>query len=228
MRIWSIIMTVGLWSCAKPVVFQGQSTLTVTGTPPPPPAPVAEAKAPPRVEVRDNKIEIHDKIQFDYDKATIKPASFDLMNEIASVITKNPQIKRLRIEGHASSEGDAKHNKTLSDSRAKAVMKYLTDHGISAMELVAVGYGSDRPIADNSTDDGREQNRRVEFVILEQDVTHKKIEVDAKTGTEKVIEENHELVKAPDSDVDSAKHAASKPDTENDVKPRAKSPKKGG
>ena len=227
MRIWFIIVTVGLWSCTKPVVFQGQSTLAVSGTPPPP-APVAEAKAPPRVEVRDNKIEIHEKIQFDFDKATIKPASFDLMNEIASVIAKNPQIKRLRIEGHASSEGDAKHNKTLSDGRAHAVMKYLTDHGIPPLELVAAGYGSDRPIADNTTEDGREKNRRVEFVILEQDVTHKKIEVDAKTGTEKVVEENHELVKAPDPDPDSAKHAASKSDTENDAKPRAKSPKKGG
>ena len=223
MRIWFIIVTVGLWSCTKPVVFQGQSTLAVSGTPPPP-APVAEAKAPPRVEVRDNKIEIHEKIQFDFDKATIKAASFDLMNEIASVITKNPQIKRLRIEGHASAEGDAKHNKTLSDERSKAVMKYLTDHGISSKELVAAGYGADRPIADNATEDGREKNRRVEFVILEQDVTHKKIEVDAKTGSEKVIEENHEVVKAPDQDNDAGKHEASK----SGSKPKTQTPKKGG
>src|SRR5262249_21366298 len=85
-------------ACSTPMVFQGQSALTVAGTPPAPPAP------PPRVEVRENKIEIHEKIQFDYDKATIKPESFDLMKEIADVITKNPQIKKLRIEGHASSE----------------------------------------------------------------------------------------------------------------------------
>jgi outer membrane protein OmpA-like peptidoglycan-associated protein len=226
MRIWLLIVTVGLWSCTKPVVFQGQSTLAVTATPPA--APVVEAKAPPRVEVRDNKIEIHEKIQFDFDKATIKPASFDLMNEIASVITKNPQIKRLRIEGHASAEGDAKHNKTLSDERSRAVMQYLTDHGITPKELVAAGFGSDRPIADNATEDGREKNRRVEFVILEQDVTHKKVEVDARTGSEKVVEENHEVVKAPDADTDSGKHEASKSDTKNAAKPKAETHKKGG
>jgi OOP family OmpA-OmpF porin len=174
-----------------------------------PPVHVVETRPPPRVEVRDNKIEIHEKIQFDFDKATIKPASFDLMNEIAKVIAKNPQIKRLRIEGHASSEGNPGHNRTLSDQRAQAVMKYLDDHGIAAKELVAAGYGADRPIADNATEDGREKNRRVEFVILEQDVTHKKVEVDAGTGAEKVIEENHETVKAPEVDA-TASHEASK------------------
>lgn len=134
-----IVLAAASWlGCGKPVSFQGQSTLAIAGAAPAPKAP----EAPPRVEVRDNKIEIHEKIQFDFDKATIKEASFDLMNEIASVITKNPQIKRIRIEGHASSEGDASHNKTLSDDRAKSVMKYLTDHGVAAKELVALGYGS--------------------------------------------------------------------------------------
>jgi len=187
--------------CGNPVTFQGQSTLAVIGSPP-------TRDAPPRVEVRDDKIEIHEKIQFDFDKATIKDASFGLMNEIASVIAKNPQIKRIRIEGHASSEGDPGHNKTLSDERAKSVMTYLTAHGISAKELVAAGYGSERPIADNSTDAGREQNRRVEFAILEEDVTKKKVEIDAKTGKEKVIEENHEVVKAADPDAKSTTHTA--------------------
>jgi OOP family OmpA-OmpF porin len=149
--------------------------------------------------VRDNKIEIHDKIQFDYDKATIKEASFDLMNEIASVITKNPQIKQIRIEGHASSDGEAKHNMKLSDERAKSVMKYLTEHGIPAKELVAKGYGVERPIADNATSEGREKNRRVEFVIVEQDVTKKRVEIDAKTGAEKVVDEKHETVKTDDT-----------------------------
>src|SRR5262245_29860063 len=123
MRTCTLVLALALAGCAAPVVFQGQSTLAVSGTPPPPPPPPA---TPPRVEVRENKIEIHEKIQFDYDKATIKPVSFDLMTEIASVITKNPQIKRIRIEGHASSEGNAKHNKKLSDSRAQSVMKWLT------------------------------------------------------------------------------------------------------
>ncbi len=192
MRLRFVVLAI-VAGCGKPVVFQGQSTMPITGS-----APVAEAPTPPRVEVRDNKIEIHEKIQFDFDKAVIKEASFDLMNEIAGVITKNPQIKRIRIEGHASSEGDSGHNRQLSDARAKAVMKYLTDHGIAARELTAIGYGADRPIADNATEDGREKNRRVEFLILEQDVTKKKVEVD-KSGAEKVVDEQHEVIKADDN-----------------------------
>jgi outer membrane protein OmpA-like peptidoglycan-associated protein len=190
--IFSILLIAGAASCSQPVVFQGQTTLAVVGT-----APVAEVAAPPRVEVRDNKIEIHEKIQFDLDKATIKPESFSLMDEIGSVITKNPQIKRIQIEGYASSEGDAGHNKKLSDDRAKSVMKYLTDHGTALTRLTAIGFGVDKPIADNSTEDGREKNRRVEFTILEQDVTKKKVEIDPKTGAEKVLEEKHEDDKAP-------------------------------
>src|SRR5579864_4398331 len=129
----------GVGACSTPVTFHGQTTLAIAGVapappPPPPPAP------PPRVEVRDNKIEIHEKIQFDLDKATIKPESFSLMDEIGSVIMKNPQIKRIQIEGYASSEGDAGHNKKLSDDRAKSVMKYLTDHGIALTRLTAIGF----------------------------------------------------------------------------------------
>jgi len=200
------IASLAFAACSSPVTFQGQSTLPVEGTPP----AVAVAKPPPRVEVRDNKIEIHDKIQFDFDRATIKDASFGLLDEIAAVIAKNPQIKRIRIEGYASSEGNAAHNKTLSDERARSVMKYLNDHGTRAGELAAVGFGVDRPIADNATESGREKNRRVEFVIVEQDVTHKKVAVDAQTGSEKVLEENHEVVRAPDADL-GTQHAATKP-----------------
>ncbi len=224
MRAWLVIGTLGLWSCSSPVVFQGESTLPVTGAPP---AAVAKAPPPPpRVEVRDNKIEIHDKIQFDYDKATIKEASFSLMNEIAQVIAKNPQIKRIRIEGHASSEGTPAHNRTLSDDRARSVMKYLTEHGVLPNALTAIGFGADRPIADNTTAEGKEKNRRVEFVILEQDVTHKKIEVDAQTGSEKVVEEKHEVVKAPDLDAGAANPDTSKPGAKGN--PRAATHKKGG
>lgn len=189
MRTCLIVAAAGLAGCSSPVVFQGKRTLVVTGTP---------AAQPPRVEVRDHKIEIHDKIQFDDNRATIRSVSFELMDGIGAVITKNPQIKRIRIEGHASAEGSRRHNRTLSAARARSVMKYLRDHGVPAGELVAVGYGSDRPIADNTTAEGREQNRRVEFVIVEQDVVHQKVEVDAGTGKEKVVEDNHERVEQPD------------------------------
>jgi OOP family OmpA-OmpF porin len=222
-NVLMILLVAGaVGGCGKTVEFQGKTTLAVAGTPPPLPPPPPPA-APPRVEVRENKIEIHEKIQFDYDKATIKPASFDLMNEIASVITKNPQIKRIRIEGHASSDGNAAHNKKLSDERAQSVMKYLTGHGVTASGLTAVGYGIEKPIADNGTEEGREKNRRVEFTILEQDVTEKKVEVDAKTGTEKVLEEKHEVVKTSDAD-QAPPPAAAKKATHHSSKKKKEAP----
>lgn len=175
-------LTFSLAACGGQIPFNG--AIQVAGTPPPPPK--AE---PSRVEVRDNKIEIHEKIQFDLAKATIKPESFSLLDEIVSVIKANPHIKKVRIEGHASADGDADFNKRLSADRAKSVREYLIDHGIPADALVSEGYGIERPIASNDTPDGREKNRRVEFNIIEQDVTKKKVAID-KSGNEKVLEES--------------------------------------
>ncbi len=213
-------------------MFQGQNAIAVAGDPPPPPPPPAPPppppeppKPPPRVEVLDNKIEIREKIQFEYNKATIKEVSYGLLNEIVDVIKKNPHIKKIRIEGHASSEGDKTHNKKLSDERAKSVMKYLVDHGIPQEELIAKGYGSEKPIADNATEEGKEKNRRVEFNIVEQDVTQKKVEVDS-TGQQKVLEEQKQTLKAPDAEeglpAEKPKSDKGKTEATKTMKPEAK------
>lgn len=203
-----------------PLAFQGTSAFAVVGTPPalppPPPPPKVEEPPPPpaRVEVRDNKIEFKEKIQFENNKSVILPQSFSLLDDIVKVIKDNEHIKKLAIEGHASAEGDAKRNLTLSDERAKAVMKYCVDHGIDAKRLTAKGFGITKPIADNATEEGREKNRRVEFNIIEQDVTKKKIEIDPKTGKEKVIGETKTTLKekeaepAPAADPAAAKKLA--------------------
>jgi OOP family OmpA-OmpF porin len=141
------------------------------------------------VELRDNKIEFKEKIQFEVNKAVIKPESFSLLHDIGEVIKQNPQVKKLSIEGHASAEGDAKKNKKLSDERAKSVVKHLVEkEGIDAARMTAKGWGVEKPIAPNDNEEGREKNRRVEFLVVEQDVTQKKVEVDATTGKEKIVE----------------------------------------
>jgi Outer membrane protein and related peptidoglycan-associated (lipo)proteins len=140
------------------------------------------------VEVRDNKIQINEKIQFEHAKANIKEESHSLLNEVVSVIKANPHIKKIAIEGHASSEGNADFNRRLSDDRAKAVRQYLISQGIADAMLTAKGFGSDKPIASNDDEAGREKNRRVEFNIVEQDVTQKKVEIDPTTGEERIIE----------------------------------------
>jgi OOP family OmpA-OmpF porin len=153
---------------------------------PPPP--------PPRVEIRNNKIEFKEKIQFENNKSVILPESFSLLDDITKVFKDNENIKKVSIEGHASAEGDPKRNLTLSDERAKSVMKYIADHGIDAKRMTAKGFGITKPIADNTTEEGKEKNRRVEFNIIEQDVTKKKVEIDPKTGKEKVVEETKTTV----------------------------------
>jgi outer membrane protein OmpA-like peptidoglycan-associated protein len=127
---------------------------------PPPP--------PPRIVVTDSSIQIPEKIQFELGSDQILPVSFGLLDEIVAVIQDNPQIERLQIEGHTDSTGGAKRNRELSRQRAESVKRYFVDRGIAAGRLVAKGFGPDRPIADNATDDGREANRRVEFNILKQ------------------------------------------------------------
>jgi len=173
-----------------PVAFSGASALAITGTPPAPePEPEPEPE-PKRVEVRDNKIVINEKVQFEFNSAKILEVSHDLLNEVAEVIKSNPQIRKIEIQGHASSEGNDLHNLKLSDSRAKAVREYLTKQaGIATDMLTSKGYGETQPIASNDTDDGKEQNRRVEFLITDQEVTQTKVEIDA-SGNEKVISEN--------------------------------------
>jgi OOP family OmpA-OmpF porin len=216
-------------ACGGATQFAGAQPFSIAGTPPPPPAPpppppVAEPEPPkpePRVELRDNKIQFKEKIQFEVNKAVIKEESFSLLHEIAEVIQKNSQVKKISIEGHASAEGDAKKNKKLSDDRAKSVMDHLIKkESVDTARLVAKGWGIEKPIAGNDTEEGREKNRRVEFLVVEQDVTKKKVEIDPTTGKERVVDEKVESFKAPEStDV-----AAAKPDAKpkaGDAKPKA-------
>src|SRR5690606_10849143 len=96
------------------------------------------------------------------------------------------------------SEGTDKHNLKLSDARAKAVMDYLVTKGELPKEMfTAKGYGESRPISDESTEEGREKNRRVEVNIIEQDVAQKQVEIDPKTGQKKVLEEKTQTVATP-------------------------------
>lgn len=165
-----VVMALPLTGCG-PTVFEGKTGISVVGSLPPPPPPPPPKKEPPkRVVLTKEKIQINEKIQFDLNKAVIKQVSFDLLSEVADVINKNPQVKKIRIEGHASSDGPDDHNLRLSDRRAKAVMKHLIEKGkVDKGKLTAEGFGEKRPIADNETEEGRVANRRVEFMITEQD-----------------------------------------------------------
>lgn len=180
-RALLVALTLGLSACGGVTKFSDTTAIAVKGPAPeaPPAAPpkiaLSPALKPKRVEVMADRIDIKEKIQFELDKATIKSESNDLLDEITKVFSENPQIKKVEIIGHTSDEGADKYNKTLSEKRAQAVVAYLTSHGIDKNRLVAKGLGESKPIADNKSEEGKEKNRRVEFLIVEQDVTMKKV-----------------------------------------------------
>jgi outer membrane protein OmpA-like peptidoglycan-associated protein len=123
---------------------------------------------PARARVVADRIEIVDKVFFDVGKASIKAQSFPLLDEVARVLVENPQLLRVSVDGHTDDQGSAKVNTKLSAARAESVRAYLESKGVAADRLVAAGYGPSRPLVPGKTPEAREQNRRVEFVILEQ------------------------------------------------------------
>ena len=102
-------------------------------------------------------------ITFDTGKATIKPESTGEINRITKIMTDDPSIK-FEVQGHCDNTGSDKVNDPLSQKRAEAIVAALVANGIDASRLTAVGMGAHEPIADNSTDEGRAKNRRVEFI----------------------------------------------------------------
>lgn len=118
------------------------------------------------VVVTDDRIEITEQINFDTGSANISGRrSFAILDDVVSVLEQFPDMQ-IRVEGHTDNVGRAEFNRRLSQSRAESVRTYIISRGIDASRLVAVGYGQDRPIDDNTTESGRAANRRVEFHIL--------------------------------------------------------------
>ncbi|MDP8982457.1 MAG: OmpA family protein [Acidobacteriota bacterium] len=102
-------------------------------------------------------------IHFDTGKATLQADSESVLGELAKLLQQDSGLK-LRVEGHTDNVGSAAANQGLSEKRASAVVAWLVAHGVNASRLLAKGMGQTAPVADNSTEDGRAKNRRVELV----------------------------------------------------------------
>jgi len=130
--------------------------------------PLPAAKAPVTVYVTeaDKKVvkDAIDNLQFDTGKSTIRPISFATLNKVADLlITKNFSLK---LAGHTDDVGSDATNNRLSKNRAEAIKTYLVGRGANASRIEATGYGKSQPIATNTTPEGRQQNRRVEFSLF--------------------------------------------------------------
>ncbi|MBL8606550.1 MAG: OmpA family protein [Myxococcales bacterium] len=121
------------------------------------------------VTVGKNEITIKQQVQFAIDQAVILPESNQLLTEVADALIRNPRIKRVEVQGHTDNTGTADHNMKLSDDRANAVRNWLTSHGVPADRLVAKGFGQTKPLVPNVTAANKARNRRVQFIILDQD-----------------------------------------------------------
>jgi outer membrane protein OmpA-like peptidoglycan-associated protein len=123
--------------------------------------------------LNDNAAPVSDATWFDFDRllfdtgsATLQPASQDQLTNIAGILKAYPQVK-IRIGGYTDNTGDPAANLQLSQQRADSVMAQLTQLGVDPSRMSAKGYGQEAPVADNSTEEGRQKNRRISLRVIE-------------------------------------------------------------
>jgi len=116
-------------------------------------------------------------INFETKKWDIKPESYEGLDEVGKILVQWPQLQ-IEIGGHTDSRGSDAYNQELSQQRAQAVLDYLTGKfpNLNPSQYTAMGYGEGKPIANNKTELGRAQNRRVEFKVLNRETLRKEIE----------------------------------------------------
>ena len=150
-------------ACGGVTHYAGAKSFAIEGTPADPePSP---APTVPRVELRDNKIEVKEKIQFDANKATIKKDAAQGLDSLVSKLT-GVTLEVIVLVGHTDSVGNDAYNQKLSVRRAEAVKAYLVSKGIEANRIYTEGKGESQPVADNKTAEGRAKNRRVDVEVV--------------------------------------------------------------
>jgi outer membrane protein OmpA-like peptidoglycan-associated protein len=120
---------------------------------------------PPKATLQEAQIAISEQVRFETGTALIRDDSASLLQQVAELLQQHREIESCEVGGHTDDTGTAELNRELSEARARAVMAWLVARGVDPRRLTARGYGSSRPIADNTTDEGRTRNRRVEFLI---------------------------------------------------------------
>jgi outer membrane protein OmpA-like peptidoglycan-associated protein len=122
------------------------------------------------IDIEVKPIEVGESIRlnnifFDFNKSFLRPESYPELDRVVKMMNDNPSLE-IELGGHTDNIGSAEYNYKLSDDRANSVLQYILSKGISSKRLSAKGYGKDKPVATNDTDEGRQLNRRVEFTII--------------------------------------------------------------
>ena len=139
-----------------------------TVEPEPEPEPVPE---PPKV----GAVIKLDRVFFETAKWALLSESNEQLNELVSLMMEYPSMQ-IEIHGHTDSRGNDSYNQNLSENRTKSVFEYLVENGIDSERMKYIGYGEKKPIADNNVAEGRQLNRRVEFVVTSIDAENTTIE----------------------------------------------------
>lgn len=165
----SLAFTLPACKAKKATVKQEPATDTVKAapapvTPAPAPAPAPDKQEPaPAPEKQDFHFP---NVQFELNSAVLKTDSYQTLDLVAGSMKAAPTTQ-LILNGNSSAEGSAEHNLSLSVDRANAVKAYLVNAGVNGNNLTTKGYGESKPIADNTTEEGRALNRRVEIKVVQ-------------------------------------------------------------
>ena len=124
--------------------------------------PVLSDEARTCQEEANRRVALGETVLFDFDSDVVHAAGRQLLTEVVEISNLCPDVA-VEVSGHTDAVGDKDYNIGLSKRRADAVVLYLAEAGMDAGRLSAVGLGFSQPVADNSTEEGRAQNRRIEF-----------------------------------------------------------------
>ncbi len=146
--------------------------------------PIVEEPVFENVKIEEGQIIRLDRIYFDFDKWDLLPASNEQLDELVGLLNSYPSM-RIAVHGHTDSKGSDRYNEVLSDRRSKAVHDYLLNHAVEYSRLEYKGFGEVKPVDTNDSDEGRQNNRRVEFLVLELNEENVEVENVVHYGEEK-------------------------------------------
>ncbi len=160
-----VLGSLGLAACSTPLppVEAPPPSAPVEAPPPPPPAP--EPPPPPPAPLA-----LPSPIKFSNGTARLDKESDATLQYVLDYLAQNPKLEHLRVEGHTDDRGGAAANQKLSEDRALSVSRWLVEHGVDCKRLRPLGFGDTLPVADNTTEEGRAQNRRT--VFIDHEVAH--------------------------------------------------------